>query len=89
VDLGGNVPADVLLSAYQGNDGTLVVVAINKSKSSITVPIAFAGGTAPASFVPWVTSATDNLKSGASVAVSEGQLTAELGGMTVTTFVGR
>jgi glucuronoarabinoxylan endo-1,4-beta-xylanase len=89
VDLGGSIPADVMLSAYQGSDGTLVVVAINKSKSPITVPIAFAGGPAPASLVPWVTSSTDNLKSGATVALSEGKFAAELGAMTVTTFVGK
>jgi O-glycosyl hydrolase len=67
----------------------VVVVAINKSKALITVPIAVTGGTAPASFVPWVTSATDNLKSGSAVAVSDGSFTAELAPSTVTTFVGK
>lgn len=89
VDTGGSIPVDTSLSAYQGSDGTLVVVAINKAKASVTVPIAVGGGTVPASLVPWVTSATDNLKSGTAVVVSDGKFTVELAPMTVTTFVGK
>jgi glucuronoarabinoxylan endo-1,4-beta-xylanase len=89
VDISGAVPKDVLLSAYKGADGTVVVVAINKGTVSATVPITIAGGTAPTSLTPWVTSATDDCKSGAAVTVTGGILTATLAAMTVTTFVGK
>ena len=89
VDISGSIPADVLLTAYKGADGTVVVVAINKGSASATVPISIAGGTAPASLTPWVTSATDNLASKTAVPVSGGSFTAALASKTVTTFVGK
>jgi glucuronoarabinoxylan endo-1,4-beta-xylanase len=89
VDVTGAVPTDVLLSAYKGSDGTVVVVAINKSKAEASVPITVAGGTAPASMTPWVTSASDDLASKTAVPVSAGSFTAVLGATTVTTFVGK
>jgi glucuronoarabinoxylan endo-1,4-beta-xylanase len=85
----GSAPG-VLLSAYKGTDGTVVIVAINNSSSSVTVPIAISGGTTtPASMTPWVTSATDNLASKTAVTVSNGSFMATLAGTTVTTFVGK
>jgi glucuronoarabinoxylan endo-1,4-beta-xylanase len=89
VDVTGAVPAGVLLSAYKGTDGTVVVVAINKNASPVNVPIAIAGGTAPASLTPNVTSATDNLAAKTAVTVSGGSFTAMLAATTVTTFVGK
>ncbi len=89
VDITGTIPTDVLLTAYKGSDGTVVVVAINKGAATATVPIAIAGGTAPASLVPWVTSASDNLASKTAVSVSGGSFTASLPSKTVTTFVGK
>ncbi|MBN1610290.1 MAG: hypothetical protein JW940_26920 [Polyangiaceae bacterium] len=89
VEVAGSIPTNVLLSAYLGADGTLVVVAINRGSASATVPISISGGTAPASLVPWVTSSSDNLASKTAVTMSGGSFTAELGGMTVTTFVGK
>jgi glucuronoarabinoxylan endo-1,4-beta-xylanase len=89
VDITGGAPADVLLTAFKGADGTVVIVAINKGTASATVPIAIAGGTAPASLTPWVTSSADNLVSKTAVAVSGGSFTATLASKTVTTFVGR
>lgn len=86
VDVTGNSNTNVLLSAFTGTDGT-VIVAINKSASAVSVPIAFSGGTAPASCTPTVTSATDNLKAGTAVTVTGGTLTAALAATTVTTFV--
>jgi len=86
VEVTGKVPENVLLSAYSGT-GTVVVVAINKGSAEVKVPITIAGGTAPASCTPTVTSANDNLKSGTAVTVSDGVLTAELPATTVTTFV--
>jgi glucuronoarabinoxylan endo-1,4-beta-xylanase len=89
VDITGNVPAGVLLSAYTGSDGTVVVVAINKNTSAVTVPISIAGGTAPAMMTPTVTSSTDNLAAKTAVAVSGGSFMASLAATTVTTFVGK
>ncbi len=89
VEIAGAVPSNVLLSAYVGTDGTVVVVAINKGQSDATVPITIAGGTAPTAMTPWVTSAMDNLVSKADVAVTNGTFSATLGATTVTSFVGK
>jgi glucuronoarabinoxylan endo-1,4-beta-xylanase len=89
VDISGTAPSGVLLSAYAGSDGTVVIVAINKNTSAVSVPISIAGGTAPASLTPNVTSSSDNLKAGTAVTVSGGSFTAMLGATTVTTFVGK
>ncbi len=87
VDVTGSAPSGVLLSAYKGSDGTVVVVAINNGTGSQTVPIAIAGGTAPASCTPWVTSASANLTSGTAVTVNGGSFSAALAATTVTSFV--
>jgi glucuronoarabinoxylan endo-1,4-beta-xylanase len=89
VDVTGSVPAGVLLSAYKGSDGTVVIVAINKNASAVNVPISIAGGTAPASLTPNVTSSSANLTSGTAVTLSGGSFTAALAATTVTTFVGK
>ena len=89
VDVAGNSNANVLLSAYKGTDGTVVVVAVNKGTAAATVPISITGGTAPAMMTPTVTSATQNLVAKAAVPVSGGSFSASLAGTTVTTFVGR
>ena len=64
VDVTGNSNASLLLSAFKGTDGTVVVVAVNKGTSAATVPITIAGGTAPASCTPNVTSSSANLAAG-------------------------
>jgi len=87
VDVTGEIPKDVLLSAYKGTDGTVVVVAINKGSAAASVPITIAGGTAPASCTPHVTSKDDDLVAKSAVSISGGVLTAALAGTTVTTFV--
>jgi glucuronoarabinoxylan endo-1,4-beta-xylanase len=89
VNVTGAVPESILLTAFKGPDGTVVVVAINKGTAQATVPITIAGGTAPASMTPHVTSASDNLAAKAPVTVTGGIFMASLGGTTVTTFVGR
>jgi glucuronoarabinoxylan endo-1,4-beta-xylanase len=89
VSISGNAPADVLLTAYKGADGTVVVVAINRGTASATVPISMTGGTAPATLTPWVTSASDDLASKTAIAVSGGSFMATLASKTVTTFVGK
>ncbi|HOU91121.1 MAG TPA: glycoside hydrolase family 30 beta sandwich domain-containing protein, partial [Polyangiaceae bacterium] len=87
VEVTGPVPANVLLSAYKSDAGAVVVVAINKGSSAVDVPITIAGGTAPTSMTPWVTSAQDNLVSKAAVTVTGGVFTASLPATSVTSFV--
>jgi glucuronoarabinoxylan endo-1,4-beta-xylanase len=90
VDLTGAVPADVLLSAYTAEDGTVVVVAINKGNAAVSLPITIAGGTAtPTMMTPYVTSATDSITGKTAVPVSGAAFTAVLDSMSVTTFVGK
>jgi glucuronoarabinoxylan endo-1,4-beta-xylanase len=86
VDVVGNSNANLLLSAFTGADGT-VIVAINKGTADASVPIAITGGTAPTSCTPYVTSASDNLAAKTAVSVTGGTLTAALTASTVTTFV--
>jgi len=87
VDVTGNSNASLLLSAFKGTDGTVVVVAVNKGSSAATVPITIAGGTAPASCTPYVTSSSANIAAGTAVTVTGGAFSASLAGTTVTSFV--
>jgi glucuronoarabinoxylan endo-1,4-beta-xylanase len=91
VDVTGNVPSGIQLSAYKSpTDGTVVVVAINSSTSTISVPITISGGTTtPASMTPTVTDASNNLVAKTAVTVNNGTFTAMLAGPCVTTFVGK
>jgi glucuronoarabinoxylan endo-1,4-beta-xylanase len=87
VDL-ANASTDVLLSAYKSADGkTVAIVAINKGSGAASPKIGFAGGTAPTSCTPTVTSASANLTDGTAVTVADGVLTASLASKTVTTYV--
>jgi hypothetical protein len=86
VNVSGAAPANVLLSAYSGSN-TVVVVAINSGTTTVSVPLSVAGGTAPASCTPWLTSANANLVSQTAVAVTGGAFSASLAGSSVTTFV--
>jgi len=87
VDVTGNSNASLLLSAFKGTDGTVVVVAVNKGSSAATVPITIAGGAAPASCTPNVTSSSANIAAGTAVTVTGGAFSASLAGTTVTSFV--
>jgi glucuronoarabinoxylan endo-1,4-beta-xylanase len=89
VDVTGNNSTDILLSAYKGSDGTVVIVAINKGSEMVNVPMGISGGAAPPSLTPWVTSADQNLASQTAVPVTGGIFTAALASKSVTTFVGR
>ena len=89
VDVVGSSNPDVLLSAYRGPDGTVVVVAINKGSAAVALPIAITGGSAPPMLTPTITSGTDNLKEGLAVMVTGGSFTATLPSMSVTTFSGK
>jgi glucuronoarabinoxylan endo-1,4-beta-xylanase len=85
----GDVPEDVLPTAFLGPDGTVVIVVVNRGGQSAEVPILVAGGKAPTSLVPWLTSASADLAEGKVVVATEGRFTASLPAMSVTTFVGR
>jgi O-glycosyl hydrolase len=87
VRVAGPSPDKVMVSAYKGDAGEVVIVAINETDAAANVPIAISGGTAPAMMVPYVTSETDNWKQGYPVAVAGGSLPAALPAMSVTTFV--
>jgi glucuronoarabinoxylan endo-1,4-beta-xylanase len=87
VDVTGNSNTNLLLSAFTATDGTVVVVAVNKGTSAATVPITIAGGTAPASCTPNVTSSSANLAAGTPVTATGGTFSASLAATTVTTFV--
>lgn len=87
VRVAGPSPDNVQISAYKGDNGELVIVAINSTSAEVQVPIAISGGTAPASMIPYVTSASANWAAGAAVAVADGSLPATLPAKSVTTFV--
>ncbi|HYQ02621.1 MAG TPA: hypothetical protein VER96_28305 [Polyangiaceae bacterium] len=89
VVLSGAVPAKVLLSAYKSDAGKVVVVAINETTMAQSIPITIAGGTAPASMIPYQTTATANWAAQTAVPISGGIFTAALPAMSVTTFVGQ
>ncbi|WP_437964502.1 glycoside hydrolase family 30 beta sandwich domain-containing protein [Sorangium sp. So ce260] len=83
----GVFPEKVLVSAYTNDSGKVVVVAINETTSALTVPLAFAGGTAPSAMVPFVTAASKNWAEGTPVTVTDATLPMALEAMSVTTFV--
>jgi glucuronoarabinoxylan endo-1,4-beta-xylanase len=85
----GNTNQDVLLSAYKGPDGAVVVVAVNRGATAVAVPITITGGAAPSMMTPTVTSATDNLRDAPALTVTDGSFVAALPSMSVTTFSGK
>jgi len=87
VRVAGPSPDRVHVSAYKGDNGEVVVVAINETNQAAEVPIAIAGGTAPASMLPYVTSSSQNWAAGTAVPVMNGSFTAALPATSVTTFV--
>jgi len=87
VKVAGPAPDKVLVSAYLGDDGKVVIVAINETNAAVDVPIAITGGTAPTMMVPYVTSEAANWAEGDPVAVADSSLPAALPAMSVTTFV--
>ncbi|HEX2660522.1 MAG TPA: glycoside hydrolase family 30 beta sandwich domain-containing protein [Polyangia bacterium] len=89
VEVVGNTNNMVLLSAYKNMDGTVVVVAINKSASAVVMPISITGGTAPTMMTPAQTTSADNIKDGTAVAVTDGTFMATLPATSVVTFRGK
>lgn len=85
-----SLPAKVLLVASKGDNGKVVIVAINETTSAQSIPIAISGGTVPTSFTPIVTAdGNDNWATKSDVSVSGGKFTASLTAMSVTTFVSK
>ncbi len=89
VKVAGPAPQKVLVSAYKGDAGEVVVVAINETNAAVEVPIAITGGTAPASMTPYVTSSSQNWAAGTAAPVMNGSFQASLPATSVTTFVGK
>ena len=87
VSVTGVFPDKVLVSAFTGDAGEVVIVAINETTAAQSISLAFAGGTAPTAMVPYVTSGTANWEAGAAVTVAAGALPMALPAMTVSTFV--
>jgi O-glycosyl hydrolase len=87
VQVAGPSPANVMVSAYKGDNDEVVVVAINETNQAVDVPIAITGGTVPAEMVPYVTSASENWAEGAPVSVTDDSFQAALPAKSVTTFV--
>jgi O-glycosyl hydrolase len=87
VRVAGPSPEDVMVSGYKGDDGEVVIVALNETSEDIEMPIAITGGAVPTMMVPYATTATENWAQGAAVPVVDGSLQAALPAMSVTTFV--
>jgi glucuronoarabinoxylan endo-1,4-beta-xylanase len=87
VGVGGAVPRSVLVSAYRSGQGSVAIVAINDGRADAGFSVALSGGSPPPYFVPWVTSAADNLAAKGPVAVSGGGFNYVLPARSVTTFV--
>lgn len=79
----------VSVSAYR-NPSTkdFVVVAINTNATTQTCNLAMTGGLLPVSATPWTTSASYNLRAGASIPAFASVIAASLDPLSVTSFVG-
>jgi len=88
VEVQGPIPSDVLLSAFKGPEGQLVIIAINQADAPVQVSIGATGGALPAAFTPHETSAAHNLAAQAVIDVVDEVLTVTLPATTITSFVG-
>ncbi len=86
VEATANPVANVYTSAYRGPGSEIVLVAVNKGGSSVTLPVTLRD-TAASSAASWVTDASRNLEPQDAIDVSNGAFTAVLPGRSVTTFV--
>jgi glucuronoarabinoxylan endo-1,4-beta-xylanase len=85
----GTPPTDVLVSSYVSPAGQPVIVAINGGGNLVDVTFHLSGGAGTSAVTPYVTSARVDLQVQPDIAVAGGAFAAELGGQSVTTFVGR
>ena len=79
-----NPQPNVFVSAFQGSDSEITVVAVNKGPAA-TLPFTIQGSPA-AEVTPWLTDASRNLQRQTPIAVSNGTFTAVLPAQSVTTF---
>ncbi|HXS16814.1 MAG TPA: glycoside hydrolase family 30 beta sandwich domain-containing protein, partial [Polyangiaceae bacterium] len=89
VQVQGNAPAALLVSAFKDSQGNLAVVVINEGSAEISLPFSIAGGTAPTALTPYVTSQTDDLAEQTRLLVADGYFTATFPALSVTTLSGR
>ncbi|PXV95644.1 glucuronoarabinoxylan endo-1,4-beta-xylanase [Lachnotalea glycerini] len=85
VDATKNPATNVYTSAYKG-DNKVVIVAINKSTSTISQNFVLQNGSAT-TVSSWVTDKTRNLAANSAISVSNGSFKASLPAQSVTTFV--
>lgn len=81
-----NPASNVYVSAYQGGDSTIVIVAVNKGTSPVSQQFTLAGSTAT-SVSSWLTDASRNVAPQGTSPVSNGSFTVTLPARSVTTFV--
>lgn len=88
VSVAGTVPANVFISAFKDPaSGKAVVVAINNTNATASVPVFLSGGQALLQVTPYETSATDTLTALTALTVTNSSFTAALDAQSVTTFV--
>jgi len=89
VDITG-LPSSLHATAFKSpSDNTVVIVVLNDSNNSVTLPLFVAGAAWPASVTPYVTDASNNLAAKTAIAVTGANFTATIGAQSVTTFVGK
>ena len=88
--VGSNDDNRALVSAYYGNDSTVVIVAVNMSSSAQNVNFSISGAKNEgfSTMEVWRTSGTENLAKQTDINVNGNAFSANLSGRSVTTFVG-
>uniref|UniRef100_A0A1I8BGC9 Glucosylceramidase n=1 Tax=Meloidogyne hapla TaxID=6305 RepID=A0A1I8BGC9_MELHA len=83
-----NSNGNLLVSAYTGGKGKVIIVAINMGKSSISQQFYINGGKPPSSFIPYITSQDKNLDKQNNIKLSEGgSFLYSIPGQSLITFV--
>jgi len=85
VDATNNPSANVYVSAYKGNNKT-VIVAVNTGTTAVNQPFIVQNGTV-SSLLPYRTSSAENMLQLNAISLSNGTFTAALPAQSVTTFV--
>ncbi|GAB3662198.1 glycoside hydrolase family 30 beta sandwich domain-containing protein [Glycomyces tarimensis] len=86
IDATANPRSNVYTSAYKGGGSEIVIVAVNKGTSSVSLPFTMRN-TSASSVSSWLTDASRNLQPQSAISVSNGSFTAVLPAQSVTTFV--
>jgi len=86
---GSNDDNRTFISAYHGDNGTVVIVAVNMNSAAQSVNFSISGATSGLSTMEvWRTSGTENLAKQTNINVSGNAFSANLPGRSVTTFTG-